>query len=166
MRINLGDLMAYAVNDLNAVRNTLAELDSITALDAVTMLTLVLYQMLVNVDISLTLIAIIPMPLVAFVSIKMRRLIHIKFREKQESFAELTDEVQESISGIRVIKSFVQEEKEAEVFRQRAEDGYEKHWLTPTRHHGSIRAFYRDNYGCEYADYPAIRRISDHGESD
>ena len=72
-----GDLMAYAVNDLNAVRNTLAN-GFITALDAVTMLTLVLYQMLVNVDISLTLIAIIPMPLVAFVSIKMRRLIDSK----------------------------------------------------------------------------------------
>ena len=126
-----GDLMAYAVNDLNAVRNTLAN-GFITALDAMTMLTLVLYQMLVNVDISLTLIAIIPMPLVAFVSIKMRRLIHIKFREKQESFAELTDEVQESISGIRVIKSFVQEEKEAEVFRQRAEDNYKKN-MTLTR---------------------------------
>ena len=113
------------------MRNTLAN-GFITALDAMTMLTLVLYQMLVNVDISLTLIAIIPMPLVAFVSIKMRRLIHVKFREKQESFAELTDEVQESISGIRVIKSFVQEEKEAEVFRQRAEDNYKKN-MTLTR---------------------------------
>lgn len=126
-----GDLMAYAVNDLNAIRNTLAN-GLITALDAMTMLTLVLYQMFVNVDISLTLLALIPMPLIAFVSIKMRRLIHVKFREKQESFANLTDQVQESVSGIRVIKSFVQEGKEAEAFRQKAQDNYQKN-MTLTR---------------------------------
>lgn len=120
-----GDLMAYAVNDLNAIRNTLAN-GLITALDAITMLSLVLYQMLTSVDITLTLLALIPMPLIAFVSIKMRRLIHVKFREKQESFASLTDQVQESVSGIRVIKSFVQEEKEAEAFRQKAQDNYQK----------------------------------------
>lgn len=126
-----GDLMAYAVNDLNAIRNTLAN-GLITALDAVTMLTLVLYQMFVNVDISLTLLALIPMPLIAFVSVKMRRLIHVKFREKQESYANLTDQVQESVSGIRVIKSFVQEGKEAEAFRQKAQDNYQKN-MTLTR---------------------------------
>ena len=126
-----GDLMAYVVNDLNAVRNTLAN-GLITALDAVTMLTMVLYQMLTGVSISLTVLALIPMPLIAFASIKMRRLIHIKFREKQESFANLTDQVQESVSGIRVIKSFVQEEKEAEAFDEKAKDNYQKN-MTLTR---------------------------------
>ncbi|MBQ7916517.1 MAG: ABC transporter ATP-binding protein [Firmicutes bacterium] len=120
-----GDLMAYAVNDLNAVRNTLA-MGFISALDASTLLVMVLFQMMTSVDPLLTLLAVIPMPLIAFVSIKMRRLIRLKFREKQESFANLTDQVQESISGIRVIKSFVQEKKEAEAFRQKAEDNYRK----------------------------------------
>ena len=110
-----GDLMAHFTNDLMSVR-MLVGMTVITTFDASVMLVLVLYKMIVNVDLMLTLIAVIPLILIIFADLFYGKAMHKRFMAKQEAFSELTDQTQEAVSGIRVIKAFVQERKELYAF--------------------------------------------------
>jgi ATP-binding cassette, subfamily B, multidrug efflux pump len=110
-----GDLMAHFTNDLNAIRMSTGPA-VITSFDAIIMTIMVLTKMILYVDVRLTLLAVIPLLFIAFGSVYYGRAIEERFSEKQKAFSDLTDQVQESISGIRVIKAFVQERKELKTF--------------------------------------------------
>lgn len=110
-----GDLMAHFTNDLQAVRMLLGP-TVITAFDASVMLLLVLAKMILYVDARLTVVAVIPLLLIIFGDFFYGKIIHKRFMEKQQAFSTLTDQVQEAVSGIRIIKAFVQERKELAVF--------------------------------------------------
>ena len=110
-----GDLMAHFTNDLMSVR-MLVGMTVITTFDASVMLILVLYKMIANVDLMLTLIAVIPLVLIIFADLFYGKAMHKRFLAKQEAFSDLTDQTQEAVSGIRVIKAFVQERKELYAF--------------------------------------------------
>ena len=110
-----GDLMAHFTNDLMSVR-MLVGMTVITTFDASVMLVLVLYKMITYVNAKLTLIAIIPLILIIFGDYFYGKAMHKRFLAKQEAFSDLTDQVQETVSGIRVIKAFVQERKELYAF--------------------------------------------------
>lgn len=110
-----GDLMAHFTNDLMSVR-MLVGMTVITTFDASVMLVLVLYKMITYVNAKLTLIAVIPLILIIFGDYFYGKAMHKRFLAKQEAFSDLTDQVQEAVSGIRVIKAFVQERKELYAF--------------------------------------------------
>ena len=110
-----GDLMAHFTNDLMVVRQLLG-MTVITAFDATVMLVLVLTQMMTSVSMRLTVVAVIPLMLIMFGDYFYGKMMHRRFLAKQAAFSELTDQVQETISGIRVIKAFVQEHKELAAF--------------------------------------------------
>ncbi|MDF2951320.1 MAG: transporter related [Anaerocolumna sp.] len=110
-----GDLMAHFTNDLNAIRMATGPA-VITSFDAGIMTIMVLTKMILYVDLRLTLLAVIPLILLGVGGIYYGNAIEKRFDEKQQAFSELTDQVQESISGIRVIKAFVQERKELKEF--------------------------------------------------
>ncbi len=110
-----GDLMAHFTNDLQAVRSLLG-MTVISAFDATVMMVLVLWQMMTYVSPKLTLVAVIPLILIIFGDYFYGKLMHKRFIAKQEAFSTLTDQVQETVSGIRVIKAFVQERKELYAF--------------------------------------------------
>jgi ATP-binding cassette subfamily B protein len=110
-----GDLMAHFTNDLSAIRILLGP-TVVTAFDATVMLLLVLYQMVFYVNLKLTLLAILPLVLIIYGDYIYGKLMHKRFLEKQEAFSLLTDQTQEAITGIRVIKAFVQERKELYAF--------------------------------------------------
>ena len=110
-----GDLMAHFTNDLQAVRMFLGP-TVITAFDASVMLILVLVKMIIYVDARLTFVAVIPLLLIMFGDYFYGKIIHKRFLEKQQAFSTLTDQVQEAVSGIRIIKAFVQERKELAAF--------------------------------------------------
>ena len=110
-----GDLMAHFTNDLMSVRMLLG-MTIITAFDATVMLVLVLWSMVQFVSPKLTVVAVIPMLVIAVGDFFYGKVMHKRFRAKQEAFSGLTDQVQETISGIRVIKAFVQERKELYAF--------------------------------------------------
>ena len=110
-----GDLMAHFTNDLMSVR-MLVGMTVITNFDASVMLVLVLYKMITYVNARLTLIAVIPLILIIFGDYFYGKAMHKRFLAKQEAFSDLTDQVQETVSGIRVIKAFVQERKELYAF--------------------------------------------------
>ncbi|RLC52771.1 MAG: ABC transporter ATP-binding protein, partial [Candidatus Cloacimonadota bacterium] len=107
-----GDLMAYAINDLNAVR-MLIGFGFVILVDIVVFAIGAIIFM-IKIDLKLTLLAIIPLPLLTLVIIVFGKKIHHRFRRVQKAFATLSGKVQESISGIRVVKAFVQEEAELE----------------------------------------------------
>ena len=120
-----GNLMAYATNDLNAIRMMVGP-GVITIFDAVIMTFLVIGQMAFDINLQLTLVAIIPMPFIAWGSYYFGKIIKRRFKIKQEAFALLSDKGQEAVSGIKVIKSFVQEYYDLNDFDVIAEDNYDK----------------------------------------
>lgn len=120
-----GDLMAHATNDINAVRMAIGP-GLLMMVDAIVLITMVLYNMAYIVNVKLTLIAIIPFPLIIFQGFVISKFMKKRFREKQEAFASMTDMVQESFSGIRVIKAFIQERKEIEAFAKTNKNNFDK----------------------------------------
>lgn len=120
-----GNLMAYATNDLNAVRMMVGS-GVIIVIDAVVMTVMVIVKMFTYVDPVLTLVAILPMPIIAIGGAYFEKRVEERFSNKQRAFATLSDKVQESFSGIKVIKSFVQERYEIKEFEEISKDNYHK----------------------------------------
>jgi ATP-binding cassette subfamily B protein len=114
-RNKTGDLMAHFTNDLNAIRMFTGPA-VITTFDACIMTVMVLVKMVLYVDLKLTLLAVIPLIFILIGGIYYGRSAERRFAAKQQAFSDLTDQVQESVSGIRVIKAFVQERKELKAF--------------------------------------------------
>ena len=110
-----GDLMTRFTSDLNSVRMALGPA-VISAFDASVMTIMVVGQMMHYVDVKLTLLAILPMLIILFGEIYYGKIIHKRFQERQEAVSNLTDFVQESFSGVRVIKAFVREKSELKEF--------------------------------------------------
>lgn len=122
---NTGDLMAYFTNDLQAIRQA-AGIAVITTFDAVIMTFMVLAKMIVYVDLKLTILAFLPLTLVAVVCYYFGIEFDKRALKCQEAFSKLSDRVQESLTGIRVIKAFVQEEKDFEAFEASSKNSMEK----------------------------------------
>lgn len=122
---NTGDLMAYFTNDLQAIRQA-AGIAVITAFDAVIMTLMVLVKMIVYVDLKLTILAFLPLTLVSVVCYYFGTEFDRRALKCQEAFSKLSDRVQESLTGIRVIKAFVQEEKDFEAFEASSKNSMDK----------------------------------------
>ncbi|MCD4795773.1 MAG: ABC transporter ATP-binding protein, partial [Candidatus Cloacimonetes bacterium] len=96
-----GDLMAYATNDMNAVR-MLIGFGFVVGADIIVLSIASLFFM-VGISLRLTLLAIIPMPILSVIIIYFGKEIHGRFRKVQKIFAAMSGKVQETISGIRVV---------------------------------------------------------------
>jgi len=120
-----GDLMAHATNDINAVRMALGP-GIVMVVDAVFITVIATFMMFFTTDVRLTLLALFPLPFLAFASGRFGKTINLRFRKVQESFSSLTETVQENLSGIRVVKTFVQEEKEVEKFAAKNQNVFNK----------------------------------------
>jgi len=115
-RMPTGDLMSRATHDVNAIRMFLS-FGIRMLFDAAIALTLGLTVMCF-IDWQLALYALIPMP---FLSLAMNRVagrINSGFREAQELFADISSRVQENLSGIRVVKAYVQRKGEIATFEK------------------------------------------------
>ena len=123
-RSKIGDLMAHATNDMEAVRMSLA-MGMIFLVDTVILGLLTLFFMF-YIHPTLTLYAILPMPLITVITLFFSRLIHERFENLQSTFSSLTERVRESIAGIRVVKAYVQEEVEREKLSRISQDYIQK----------------------------------------
>lgn len=112
-----GDLTAYAVNDINAVRMAFGP-GLALLVNGVGLSTISAMSMIRSVNIKLTVLSLLPIPVIIFLMLKIGKIIRKRFRTVQESFACISDRVQENISGIRVIKSYAQEDKEVLNFEE------------------------------------------------
>lgn len=119
-----GELMALATNDISAVRNVLGPGIMYPA-DTLMTLSMSLVLMFIK-DWQLTLLALIPMPLVSIAVYRLGKVIHKKFDERQEQYALLTTKAQENLSGARVVKAYVREEYEIEQFRKASWEYFKK----------------------------------------
>lgn len=106
-----GDMMARATNDVTAVEMTAGE-GVLSGLDGVVTGVLVLAVMMVFISWELTLIALLPFPLMAWFFYKISKRLHDGFRDAQERFSDLNNRVQESVSAIRMIRAFGREQRE------------------------------------------------------
>lgn len=124
-RKRIGDLMAHATNDLSAIQQT-AGSGVLTLVDSLATGGFVIIAMAATISWKLTLICLIPMPFMAILTSWYGTLLHKRFHKAQEAFSSLNDKTQESISGIKVIKTFGQEQEDIEDFRKKSEDVVEK----------------------------------------
>jgi ATP-binding cassette subfamily B protein len=111
-----GDLMSRATSDLSAVR-TVVGVGSMNSVNTVFAVALILPWMLA-MDWRLTLLAFLPLPLVALTTKIISQRIHTESTSVQEHFGTVANRVQESLAGVRVIRAYVQERAEMENFRQ------------------------------------------------
>lgn len=108
-RNRTGDLMARSTNDLGAVATT-AGFGILTLIDSTLFMITILIVMAGLISIKLTLAALLPLPFMALAMSFYGKKIHERFMDAQNAFGELNDQVLESVSGVRVIRAFVQEE--------------------------------------------------------
>ncbi|MBT7469116.1 MAG: ABC transporter ATP-binding protein [Candidatus Cloacimonetes bacterium] len=123
-KIKTGDLMAYATNDMNAVR-MLIGFGFVIGVDII-VLAIASLIFMVKINPQLTLLAVLPMPFLTIIIIVFGRKIHRRFGEVQKTFSALSGQVQESISGIRVVKAFAQEDAELDKISKSAYDYVEQ----------------------------------------
>lgn len=119
-----GDLMAHATNDINAVRNFLgpAILYSSDTIVAFIMITAIM----ISINSHLTIISFIPLPFISIFVYLIASSVNKKFERVQSQYSLLTSKAQESLSGIRVIKSFVREQNEIKLFGNFSKEYFNK----------------------------------------
>jgi ATP-binding cassette subfamily B multidrug efflux pump len=115
-RQRTGDIMARATNDLNAVRMMLGPgimYWTETSLTFVFAIAVMAYR-----DWRLTILAVLPAPLVSVAVMLFGRAIHDRFEAIQSMFSDISSRVQENLSGVRMIRAFVQEAAELRHFEK------------------------------------------------
>lgn len=114
--VRTGDLMTRATSDLNAIRMVLSSAVMYTA-DATVFFGFALLLML-RIDASLTLVALLPYPILAIFIRQLGRRLHVHYEGIQEAFSVLNTKVQENLSGVRVVKAYTLEQSEVAHFRE------------------------------------------------
>ncbi|MDI4649507.1 ABC transporter ATP-binding protein [Cohnella hashimotonis] len=120
-RNRTGDLMARATNDLWAISNT-AGFGILTLIDSSIFMVTLLIMMAGLISWKLTLAAMLPLPLIALAMKHFGGKIHDRFMKAQDSFGELNDQVLESVTGVRVIRAYVQEKADEERFHAKTNE--------------------------------------------
>lgn len=120
-RYRTGDLMARATNDITAVQQV-AGSGVLTLADSCLTGGTVILMMAISIDWKLTLIALLPMPLMVLSTSILGKKLHNRFHDAQAAFSRLNDKTQESISGIKVTRTFGQEEEDIADFSKQAKD--------------------------------------------
>ncbi|WP_413521427.1 ABC transporter ATP-binding protein [Brochothrix thermosphacta] len=116
-----GDLMAHATNDLKSIQQV-AGAGILTLADSVLTGGMVIVTMATLINWKLTLIALLPMPLIAISSQFLGKKLHISFRDAQSAFSDMNDYAQETIGGTKVTKTFGQEGTEIKHFQSQTND--------------------------------------------
>ncbi len=111
-----GNIMSHATNDINAIRSFIGPA-VMYSIDTSIRLSIVVVIMM-SMNFSLTLYALLPLPFLSYGVYRVGRLIHEKYVKIQENFSQLTTRAQENFSGIRVIKSYVREENEIKRWKE------------------------------------------------
>ncbi|MDR4886746.1 ABC transporter ATP-binding protein [Fredinandcohnia sp. QZ13] len=124
-----GDLMARATNDLNSVSLT-AGFGIMTLIDSTLFLGTIIFAMGFMISWKLTFFSMLPVPIMAVLIQYLGKIVHERYMKAQDSFGELNDNVLESVAGVRVIRAYVQEKKDEQVFADKSEEVYQKNMHT------------------------------------
>lgn len=124
-RNRTGDLMARATNDIGSVSQT-AGFGILTMVDSSVWMATILVMMAGFISWKLTLAAMLPLPILALVMQHFGKKIHERFTIQQDAFGKLNDQVLESVSGVRVIRAFVQEDADRKRFSDTTDEVFRK----------------------------------------
>jgi len=119
-----GDLMAHATNDVLNVRMAVG-MGMVALTDAV-VLGLAAIGFMLYINVTLTVFALLPMPIIVVLARVLSRRMHSLYREVQACFAQLTEVVRERVSGIRVVKAYNRENGEARRLTEVSRDYWRK----------------------------------------
>ena len=108
-RRKTGDLIVYAINDINAVRMTFGPATAMLV-NGIVICVISIYLMAQTINWQITFLSLTPVPFIVFIMFKIGKIVRRRFIKVQENFAKISDRVQENINGIRVIKAYVQED--------------------------------------------------------
>ncbi|KII76358.1 ABC transporter ATP-binding protein [Vibrio renipiscarius] len=103
-RRSTGDLMAHATNDLNAVEEATG-MGIMTLVDSFIAGFTVILGMVLVVNGELTAVALLPFPLLVFITFRYGKSLHKAFGRAQSTFSEMNEEVRETVAGIRAVRS-------------------------------------------------------------
>lgn len=120
-----GSLMGKATNDVSMLSD-FAGYGMMTFLDSTIYPIAIIFVMGFTIDWKLTLVSIIPLPLLFYFTKKIESILYVKYDKVQKSFDNLNDKVLENISGVRVVRSYTLEEIEEKEFEKECLDYYEK----------------------------------------
>jgi len=111
---NTGDMMNRATEDVNQVRNYLGPA-IMYAVNTVVLSIMIIYAMY-DVNAKLATYALLPIPVLSVVILYVNKMINLRSERIQRQLSTLSSFVQETFSGIRVIKSYSREEEKMKVF--------------------------------------------------
>ena len=123
-RHRTGDLMAHATNDITAIQNVAGD-GVLTLVDSLVTGGSTMIAMMIVVDWRLTIIALLPLPVLAIGSWKLGDRLHGAFDKSQAAFSRLNNKTQESVSGIKVLKTFGQGKEDTAAFNKMVDETIE-----------------------------------------
>ena len=124
-KFRTGDLMARATNDLDAI-SEMAGYGIMIAMDSTAFFGVILLTMFLTVSWQLTLACILPLPILGYLLKVLGDKVHTRYKESQDAFAEINDEVLESIEGIRVIRAYGRQEEMSAQFNEKTTNVLQK----------------------------------------
>lgn len=119
-RFSSGDLMARATSDIDAI-SELFGFGVFALSDGIGYLGTNLLAMGFLISWKLTIVSVLPLPILAILTNHIGKYIHRLFTEQQKAFSEMNDEVLEQVNGIRVVRSYVLEEQSVAHFEKTTE---------------------------------------------
>jgi ATP-binding cassette subfamily B multidrug efflux pump len=117
----IGDLMTHAISDAGIMREVTMQ-GVFNIMEAFVLITISIVAMTSSVNPLLTLLTMIPLPLLSILAYRFNKRILQQSTDVQHAIDNMTSRVQEFTAGIRVVKAFVQEQKERELFTQSNQD--------------------------------------------
>ena len=112
-----GSLMGKSTNDVDSI-STLASFGTLNLFDSTVFPVLIIIMMMVVVDVRLTLVSILPLPILAYLSIWIGKKIITRWKDVQKAFDNLNTNVLEDVEGIRIIRVFNLQEYRKEKFEE------------------------------------------------
>lgn len=113
----IGDLMSHAISDVGVIREVTMQ-GYFNVMEAVFLIVVSVAAMTSSVNLWLTLLTMLPLPLLSLLAYRFNKRIMQQSKDMQSAISDLTSRVQEFTAGIRVVKAFVQEKAERELFTQ------------------------------------------------
>lgn len=120
----VGSVMALYTNDIQTMREVFGS--GILMMVDATVLGILSFVKMLRMDVQLTLVASVPLVLLAILGLFVGKYMEKKYEIRQQAYANLSDFSQESFSGLSVIKAFLKETEELRRFSKINKENMDK----------------------------------------
>ncbi len=116
---SVGDLMANATNDVNAI-GRFAGFGILCAFDSTAFPITIIFAMAYYASVKLTIVAVLPLLLISIFVKRLKKKIEVYSKKSQKAFGDLNDKMIENVSGVRLIRAYNKYDSEREAFTNKA----------------------------------------------